>query len=89
MSKSVPIPMGIIPISVPKAKPMSTHTHASWVWVQTGMGKDRVFYTHGLPMSNTTCVRLFFRSSYFLQLVLDYGLIALCNVSHLFGHSHA
>ena len=54
VSKSVPISMGIIPISVPKAKPMNTRTHEAWVWVQTDMGKDRVFYTHGLPISNTT-----------------------------------
>ena len=45
--------MGTIPISVPKAKPMSTHTHASWVGVLMDMGKGRVKNTHELPMSNT------------------------------------
>jgi hypothetical protein len=45
--------MGTIPISVPKGKPVSTQTHASWVWVQTDMGTDRPKTTHGLPMSIT------------------------------------
>ena len=37
------------------------------------------YYTSFDPILKTLCshVRLFFRSSYFLQLVLDYGLIAL------------
>ena len=46
--------MGRIPLSVPKQKPVSIRTHASWVWVLTDMGKDRLFFTRGLPMSNTT-----------------------------------
>lgn len=54
----VPLPMGNGPISVPKQKPVSTHTHVSWVWVLTDIGKDRVKNTRGLPMSNTTYYRL-------------------------------
>ena len=45
--------MGMLPISVPKVKPVYIHIHASWVRVQTDMGKDRPKNTHGLPMSNT------------------------------------
>ena len=46
--------MGMLPISVPKVKPVYICIHASWVRVQTDMGKDRPKNTHGLPMSNTT-----------------------------------
>ena len=44
--------MGNVPIPLPKAKPMDTRTHTSWVQVHTGMGKDSYIFTHGLPMSN-------------------------------------
>jgi len=43
--------MGSIPLSVPEGKPVHILTHTSWVRVQTGMGKDRVNFTRGLPMS--------------------------------------
>ena len=49
-----PYHMDTIPISVPKAKPIETHTHWPQVQVWTDMGTDRSKNTHRLPMSNTT-----------------------------------
>ena len=46
--------MGTVPLSVPKAKPVCTRTHALWVRVQTDTGTDRVKNTHGLPVSITS-----------------------------------
>ena len=43
----------MIPTPIPIAKPVSTHTHDSWVRVQTDTGKDRVKNTHGLPVPIT------------------------------------
>jgi hypothetical protein len=53
--KSVPLPMGTIPLSIPERKPVHILTHTLWVRVQVDTGKDRVKNTHGLPMSNTKC----------------------------------
>ena len=49
--------MGTIPIPIPKAEPMDTRTHDTWVQVQTGMGTGTLKFTHGLPVSNTSHTR--------------------------------
>ena len=46
--------MGTIPIPIPKAKPMDSHTHDTWVQVQMGMDMGTLKFTCGLPMLNTT-----------------------------------
>ena len=49
--------MGIIPIPIPKQKPVRTRTHALWVRVQTDTGTDDFKSIHGLPVSITSSTK--------------------------------
>ena len=51
---SIPLPLGIVPLSISVIISVYTRTHALWVQVWTDMGKDTPKNTHGLPMSFTS-----------------------------------